>query len=148
MLNERFANKLDNVDFQLKVYERYVQNRKTYEVDINNCIEESIDLNEDIEKELFQLSQKLNCTLNDLVNIILREKIIEIIGEDTGFKETISTIALEELLHLSIDNEELENEIFKEKMLIVDSVDFNNKVVLLPYSEYEELTIPLHKMKK
>lgn len=140
MLNERFLDKLDNVDFQLKVYERYLQNRKTYEVDENHCVSESIELNEDIEKELFQLSQKLNCTLNDLVNIILREKIIEIIGEDTGFKETISTIALEELLHLSIDNEELENEIFKEKMLIVDSLDFNKKVVLLPYIEYEKLS--------
>lgn len=137
MLSERFANKIDRTKFQMKVYSKYVEERQKKQDE--KYSDEEIQLNEDIVIELNKIAKKLNCTLNDLVNIILKEKIIEIEGRDLGFDESMSTICLQELLIAAENNEDLEDEIFKEKVLIVDSMDFTKKVVLLPINEYEKL---------
>lgn len=92
MISKRFLEKMDATEFEKNVFKSYLKQRDEHLIKSNT----SVVLDDDNLKYLKKLAQTHKCSLTDVINIILKEKIIQ-----------------------------LEEEIFKEKLLIIDSFDLS-----------------------
>lgn len=121
------------------VWQRYINSSFFNKLDEENVIEESIQLEKEVFEHLTKLSLELKIDVNKLINIILTEMIALNIEGNNDIENSLSSFMFQELLIEAENNKELEASIFKEKTLIVDSLNIEKRFIWIPEEEYLKL---------